>query len=155
MNPLAIALALHALAAVLWVGGMAFAYWFLRPAAGRALEGPERLALWRGVFARFFPVVWASIAVLLVTGYYMILLPLGGFAGVGLHVHVMHALALVMTALFAHVWFAPWRRFRRTVDTMERQHAAAELDRIRRFVAINLTLGIIVVLVATGGRYWV
>ncbi len=39
-------LAAHILAALFWVGGMAFAYTMLRPAAG-ALEGPARLTLWR------------------------------------------------------------------------------------------------------------
>jgi len=80
MNLLPFALALHALAAVIWVGGMAFAYLFVRPVAGQALDAPARLALWSGVFARFFPIVWISIGVLLVTGYYMVLGPLGGFA---------------------------------------------------------------------------
>jgi len=153
MLALSIALALHALAAVVWVGGMAFAYWFLRPAAG-SLEAGGRLVLWRGVFARFFPVVWVAVAVLLATGYYMVLGPFGGFAGVGLHVHTMHGLALVMTALFAHVFFAPWKRFRRAVDCGDNAVAATELGRIRRFVAVNLALGLIVVIAATGGRYW-
>lgn len=154
MNLLPFALALHALAAVVWVGGMAFAYWFVRPVAGQALEAPARLALWSGIFGRFFPVVWISIVVLLTTGYYMVLGPLGGFAAVGLHIHAMHGLALLMTALFLHLFFAPWRRFRRAVTRMENDQAAADLNRIRLLVATNLALGIIVVLVATGGRYW-
>lgn len=154
MLSLALAIALHALAAIVWVGGMAFAYWFLRPVAASALNPPERLNLWRGVFARFFPVVWVAIAVLLLTGYYMVLGPFGGFGRVGLHVHAMHGLALVMTAIFAHVFFAPWRRFQRAVEHIENESAAVELGRIRRFIAINLVLGLIVVIVATGGRYW-
>lgn len=154
MLSLASALALHGLAAVVWVGGMAFAYCFLRPVAGRALDPPERLNLWRGVFARFFPVVWVSVAVLLITGYYMVLGPFGGFGGVGRHIHIMHGLALLMTAIFAHVFFAPWKRFRRAVDRIENETAATELNRIRRLVAVNLVLGLIVVVVATGGRYW-
>lgn len=154
MTALSLALALHALAAVVWVGGMAFAYWFVRPVAGQALEAPARLALWSGIFARFFPVVWTSIAILLVTGYYMVLGPLGGFAAVGLHIHAMHGLALLMTAIFLHLYFAPWRRFRRAVTRIENDQAAAELNRIRWLVAANLTLGIIVVLIATAGRYW-
>ncbi len=154
MTLLPFALALHALAAVVWVGGMAFAYWFVRPVAAEALEAPARLALWSGVFARFFPVVWISIAVLLASGYYMVLGPLGGFAAVGLHIHAMHGLALLMTALFLHLFFAPWRRFRHAVTRMENDQAATELSRIRWLVAANLTLGILVVLVATAGRYW-
>lgn len=154
MLPLGVALSLHALGAVVWVGGMAFAYGFLRPVAGRALDAPARLALWRGVFARFFPAVWVSVAVLLVTGYYMVLGPFGGFAGVGLHVHLMHGLALLMTAIFAYVFFAPWQGLRRAVDHAEHETAAVELARIRRLIAVNLALGLIVVVVASGGRYW-
>lgn len=154
MLTLTIALALHALAAVIWVGGMVFAYAFLRPVAGRVLATPEMLGLWRGVFARFFPFVWVAVAVLLLTGYYMVLGPYGGFGSVGQNIHVMHGLALLMTALFAHVFFAPWKRFRRAVDEDEQETAASELGRIRRFIAINLVLGLVVVVFATGGRYW-
>lgn len=151
---LPIALALHALAAVVWVGGMAFAYGVLRPVAGEVLEAPARLQLWCGVFGRFFPVVWLAIVVLLVTGYYMTLGAFGGFAQAGMHINVMHALALLMTAIFAHLFFAPWRRFRHAVLREENQRAAGELRKIRLIIAINLALGLIVVVVATGGRYW-
>lgn len=125
-----------------------------RPAAAQRLEGPERLALLRAVFARFFPVVWVCVALLLITGYYMTFAAFGGFAGAGVHIHIMHALGLLMTAIFAHVWFAPWRRFRRAVDAVEREAAATELGRIRRLVGLNLVLGLIVVVIASGGRYW-
>ena len=149
----AVALAVHALAAVVWVGGMAFAYLFARPALG-ALEGPQRQTFWRGTFARFFPVVWGTVALLLVTGYYMIFVTYGGFGQVGVHVHIMHLLGLVMTAIFAHVFFAPWRRFARAVDAGDRQTAAKNIETIRKLVAVNLTLGVIVVAIGSGGRFW-
>jgi len=148
-----IALALHALSAVVWVGGMAFAYLFARPALG-ALEGPQRQTFWRGTFARFFPVVWGTVALLLVTGYYMIFVTYGGFGQVGVHVHVMHLLGLVMTAIFAHVFFAPWRRFARAVDAGDRQTAAKNIETIRKLVAVNLSLGLIVVAIGSSGRLW-
>jgi uncharacterized membrane protein len=150
----AIALALHALAAVVWVGGMAFAYAFLRPVAASALDRAARLDLWHGVFARFFPVVWAAALLLLATGYLLVFTAFGGFANVGIHVHVMHGLALVMVALFAHVYFAPWRRFRQALDGANHDLAVEALDRIRRFIALNLTLGLLVVVVGASGRYW-
>ena len=119
--------ALHALAAVVWVGGMFFAYMVLRPSAG-PLEPPLRLALWARIFGRFFPWVWASIAVLLVSGYAMLFLRFGGFAGAGLHIHVMQVTGILMMALFLHLFFAPWRRFSRAVETGAFQDAAASLD---------------------------
>ena len=109
-------IALHILAAVVWVGGMFFAYMVLRPSAG-PLEPPARLALWQRVFGRFFPWVWASIAVLLISGYTMLFVHFGGFAGAGPHIHVMQLTGIVMMLLFLHLYFAPWRRFSRAVET--------------------------------------
>ena len=111
---MAVGIALHTLAAVIWVGGMFFAYLVLRPSAG-ALEPVIRLPLWQRVFSRFFPWVWLSIAVLLVSGFSMIFMGFGGFGAVGTYVHAMTALGIVMMAIYAHLYFAPWKRFRRAV----------------------------------------
>ena len=148
-----ILVALHALAAVVWVGGMFFAYMVLHPSAG-PLDAPARLALWARVFGRFFPWVWASIAILLGTGYAMLFLRFGRFAGAPLHIHLMQATGILMMLLFLHLFFAPWRRFSRAVETGALPDAAAALDRIRRIVAINLVLGVITVAVGASGRFW-
>ena len=60
------AVSLHILAAIVWIGGMFFAVLVLRPSAF-PLEPPDRLALWRRVFQRFFSWVWLSLALLLGT----------------------------------------------------------------------------------------
>jgi uncharacterized membrane protein len=146
-------LIVHALAAVIWVGGMFFAYRVLRGALG-TLDPQARLDLWRDVFGRFFPWVWASIVALLVSGYGMIFLGLGGFGDAGVHVHVMQATGLLMMALFLHLYFAPWRRLRRALDAGDHQAAAVQLDQIRRIVATNLVLGLITVALGASGRYW-
>jgi len=143
----------HILGAVIWVGGMFFAHLMLRPAAG-ALEPAQRLPLWRRVFERFFPWVWASIATLLLSGYGMVFWGLGGFANIGIHVHIMQAIGIVMMLLFAHLYFAPWARFRRSLDGGDLPAAARQLDRIRLTVTVNLVLGLIVVVVGASGRYW-
>ena len=145
--------ALHILAAVIWVGGMFFAYMVLRPSAG-PLEPPARLALWQRVFSRFFPWVWASIATLLISGYAMLFLHFGGFAGAPLHIHIMQVTGILMMLLFLHTYFAPWRRFSRAVETGALPDAAASLNQIRRIVAINLVLGLITVAVGASGRFW-
>ena len=146
-------IALHILAAVVWVGGMFFAYMALRPSAA-ALPPETRLRLWRGVLGRFFPWVWACIVVLLASGYGMILLYLGGFASARLSVHVMQAIGIVMMMLFAHLYFAPWRRFSAAVDASEFSLAAKCLNQIRYIVAINLVLGLVTIVVASAGRFW-
>ena len=146
-------LIVHALAAVIWVGGMFFAYMVLRQALG-LVDAHARLDLWRHVLGRFFPWVWASIVALLVSGYGMVFFGLGGFAGAGVHVHIMQATGLLMMALFLHLYFAPWRRLRRALDAGDHQAAAVQLDQTRRIVAINLVLGLITVAIGASGRYW-
>lgn len=148
-----IALLLHVWSAVIWVGGMFFAWMVLRPVAAAQLEARERLQLWEGVFHRFFPWVFAAIAVLLATGYGMILLSFGGFDHVGLHVHVMHWSGYAMILIFLHVYFAPFRRLRRAVAAADWPAGGRQLAQIRRLVGINLLLGLLVVAVAAGGRY--
>jgi uncharacterized membrane protein len=98
--------------------------------------------------------VWLSILVLLASGYYMVFAGYGGFAGAGPHIHVMQGLGILMMLIFAHVYFVPWRRFRRAVDAGEREIGARHLEQIRRFVGINLGLGLLLVAIASSGRYW-
>ena len=68
MPPFALAYTLHVLAALVWVGGMFFAWMVLRPAAMVALEGPARLKLWAQVFPRFFVWVWIAVVLLPISG---------------------------------------------------------------------------------------
>jgi len=148
-----IALLLHVLAAVVWVGGMFFAYAVLRPVAVSQLEPPLRLALWAGVFSKFFPWVFVAIAILLITGFWMVLSFYGGFAGVGLHVHLMLWAGLLMMLIFMHIFFAPFKRLKLAVAAEDWAAGAKKLAQVRLLIEINLVLGLCVVAVASGGRY--
>ena len=148
-----LAKALHILAAVVWVGGMFFAYLVLRPATG-PMEPPERLALWNRAFAKFFVWVWVAVIVLLVSGYWLLFDDLGGFAAAGVHAHIMQGFGLLMMLLFVHLYLAPYRRFRSAVAASEFAAAAAALNQIRVIVAVNLVLGLVTVVVGTTGRHW-
>jgi uncharacterized membrane protein len=150
---LIVLVAAHILAALFWVGGMAFAYLMLRPAAG-ALEAPVRLTLWRDVFARFLPWVGVSIVALLVSGYAMMFMTYGGFRGVPLFIHVMQGTGILMMLIYLHLYFAPWPRLRKFVQAGDWPNAGKQLATIRKLVAINLALGVITVLVGSTGRYW-
>lgn len=150
---LVLLLALHLLAAIFWVGGMAFAYFVLRPAAG-PLEAAMRLPLWRRVFGTFLPWVGAGIVVLLGSGYAMLSLSFGGFAAAPIYVNVMQGLGILMVLLYLHLYFAPWKRFRAALDRGTLLVAAQNLNQIRIIVAINLVLGIATVVVGGTGRYW-
>jgi len=146
-------LALHLLAAVFWVGGMAFAYWVLRPAAG-PLEPPARLLLWRRVFGIFLPWVGVSIAVLLITGYAMVPFYLDGSPVAPFYINAMQGLGWLMVLLYLYLFFAPWKRFRAALDQGALPEAGKQLNKIRIIVAVNLTLGVLTVLAGGTGRYW-
>ena len=148
-----LALIVHILSAVVWVGGMFFALIVLRPATA-ALEPGARLDLWLRVFERFFAWVFGAIVLLLASGYAMIFGVYAGFRGIGLHVHIMQSIGIVMMLLFFHLYFAPWRRFRRAVGREDWAEGGRRLGQIRTIVTINLVLGLIVVAIASSGRYW-
>lgn len=149
---MASAFVLHMLSVVVWVGGMFFAYMVLRPIAAEILEPQVRLKLWTRVFSAFFPWVWTAIATLLITGYGMLFGFFGGMKGAPIYVHIMQGVGLVMMMIFAHIFFAPYKRLRRAVAAQDWQAGAAQLAQIRRSVGLNLILGLVVVLVATAGR---
>lgn len=152
MNGLAISA--HVLAAVVWVGGMFFAYVVLRPTLAMQSIDPEiRLSVWAGVFKRFFPWVWLVILVLLTSGYWLIFRAFGGFASTPLHVHLMHLLAVIMIGLFVYLYYRLLPHFKLKVNASEWPAAAGYLNRIRHVILINLILGIITVIVASAGRY--
>jgi uncharacterized membrane protein len=144
---------LHLLSVVVWVGGMFFAYMALRPVAAAQLQPPQRLALWAGVFRKFFPWVFAAIAIILASGYWMVLVFYGGFAAVGMHVHLMIWIGFVMMLIFLHVFFAPFKRLQRAVAAEDWPAGGSALAQIRVLVGVNLLIGLVVVAIASGGRY--
>jgi uncharacterized membrane protein len=148
-----ISLILHALSAVVWVGGMFFAHQVLRPAAATLEPGP-RLALWSRVLGRFFAWVFAAVILLLLSGYTMVFDVFGGFAKIGLHIQLMQGIGILMVLLFLHLYFAPWRRFRAAVARQDWAEGGRQLGQIRTIVTVNLVLGIIVVAIGSSGRYW-
>lgn len=148
-----IAIALHVAAAIIWIGGMFFAYMCLRPSLPGLLQAPLPAQLWRAVLGRFFRWVWAAVVVLLATGLWM------GFSRYGdLDVWPSWLIAMfiggtAMMLMFMHVYFAPFKRLNRALDSGDPALAMASIGQIRRMVAINLCLGLVVAVVASAGRY--
>ncbi|MEM8844726.1 MAG: CopD family protein [Pseudomonadota bacterium] len=145
-----IAITLHVLAAVVWVGGMFFAYMALRPVAASLLEPPVRLTLWSKTLMRFFIWVWLAIIIIPFTGYWMIFSAFNGFAGVAWYVHVMQALGIIMILIFLHVFFAPYMRLRKSLKEENYQLAGSSLNQIRKLVGLNLFIGLITIISAVG-----
>jgi uncharacterized membrane protein len=142
-----VAIFLHILSAVVWIGGMFFAYMALRPAAVETLEPPARLKLWAAVFRRFFLWVWAAVILILLSGFHM----LGEIGALPGYILAMMVIGIVMAVIFFYVYFLPFTALKRGCAAGDWQAAGAALSQIRVLVGINLALGLINVAVATLG----
>src|SRR5690606_38874644 len=140
---------LHLAAVVVWVGGMSFAHFCLRPAALATLQAPQRLPLMSSALGRFFVIVAASIALLWASGVAMFAEGIAAGARLPWNWHAMAALAAVMTVVFAWIVLPHHPRMRKALDAGETAAAAAALDEIRRLVVLNLALGWLTVALAT------
>jgi uncharacterized membrane protein len=141
---------LHLFSAMLWVGGMAFAVFALRPAAIATLAPPQRLPLMAAALGRFFRLVMGAIVVLLGTGLHMVVAA-GGFGAAHTGVHVMFGGGVLMIAIFVFIAHRCHPNLRRHVAAEQWPAAAADLERIRLLVLVNLMLGVLVVVAV---KYW-
>lgn len=139
-----VSLLLHLLAAMLWIGGMAFAHFALRPAAIATLQPPQRLALMSAALGHFFRLVMVAVVVLLATGLHLIFAT-GGFAAARAGVHIMFGGALVMIVIFGYIAHGCHPKLRQHVMAEQWPLAAALMERIRMLVLVNLALGILIV----------
>ncbi|KMM96521.1 CopD family protein [Pseudomonas lundensis] len=148
MTAFALAYTLHVLAALIWVGGMFFAWMILRPASVAALEGPPRLKLWVQVFPRFFIWVWLAVLILPISGIGLLHMRFNGFETAPRYVQVMMGLYIVMVALFIRIQSLQLPELRKAVEAEQWAAGAAALGRIRRLVGCNLIVGLAVVAIA-------
>lgn len=144
---------LHVLAVVVWVGGMVFAHFFLRPAAA-ALPPPQRLPLMEAVLGRFFAVVLVAAPLTLLTGLWMIgrvarqAVQGGGSFSMPLSWTVMAVLGVLMILIFGHIRFVLYKRLRQAVQGSDWALGGERLAAIRRWVGVNLGLGLLVIALA-------
>lgn len=130
---------MHLAAAIFWMGGMGFLLLALRPALHAQLQPPVRLPLIALVLARFFAVVWVAIAILLVSGVWLLLQVPGTGAPPGWH--AMAAVGLVMVLIYGHIWFAPYRRLQRAVSAGDWPAGGKSVGQITLLARINFALG--------------
>lgn len=144
---------LHLSGVIIWVGGMFFAHFCLRPVVAGQLPPAPRLTLLSAVLGRFFVVVALAVAVILASGFAS--LKLTGFAQAPLHWHAMSGLGLLMAGIFAVIYFRVYPRLRASVVAEDWPAAGAAMNRIRLLVAGNLLLGGLTLAVATLGAGFV
>lgn len=141
---------IHLIAIVIWVGGMFFAHFFLRPAV-QGLEAPVRVQLMRDVLKRFFTVVLILIVLVLLSGLGLIgaVHSMASSAGakfaMPLSWIIMMALGIIMMVVFGHIRFALFNRLDRAVQAKDWPAGGAALASIRTWVALNLALGLVII----------
>jgi len=143
---------LHVLSIVVWIGGMVFAHFFLRPAVAH-LEPAVRVRLMRAVLGRFFQAVLAASLLTLVSGGWMLSLVATQMMQRGDRFQMpwawtaMAVLGTLMVAIFMHVRFALFKRLTNAEDASDWPAGGVALAQIRRWVAVNLGLGLVILLV--------
>src|SRR6185312_15982389 len=122
-----IAITLHVIAVIIWIGGMFLGIVAVRPALAE-LDPALRARLFAGIVGRFLPWVWAAVAALLATGIFMVM-------------------------LMGHVSFAPYKRLKRALAAKDDVLATKAMKQMGLLMAVNLALGLIVILAAMMGAY--
>lgn len=140
----------HVLSIIVWIGGMAFAHFFLRPAVS-SLEPSVRLTLMHGVLQRFFKAVTIMSLLTLFTGLWMIgnvakaTVQGGGQFSMPLDWTVMAVLGTLMVLIFGHIRFALFGRFAKAVVASDWPAAGKAMDTLRQWVFVNLVIGLVIV----------
>ncbi|MCP5418964.1 MAG: CopD family protein [Gammaproteobacteria bacterium] len=129
---------------------MFFAYFCLRPASGQVLEPPQRLPLWVATFRLFLRYAAISVIVLIGSGLGM-LLPVGISAAPHGWL-VMMVIGLTMASLFAYLYGILYPELVHNTLASSWPAAAKVLNGIRRLVALNLALSILVIVSAVTAR---
>jgi len=140
-------LAVHLLGMAVWVGGMTYALFVLRPSLG-LLDGTQRVSVHLQTLKRFLRLIAHVMPVVLVTGWAMEIFREGGFARADWHINAMQGLGVVMAGIFLWIYLGPFRRASRAIRPQP-----ALFDRIRGLIGFNLVLGVATVVVASLGHY--
>lgn len=147
---------IHLLSIIVWIGGMVFAHFFLRPAA-QALEPAARVRLMHQVLQRFFAAVLVAVVLVLASGLWMIgqsareAAQSGGRFAMPMAWTVMATLGLLMVAIFGHIRLILFKRLQRAVAASDWPVGGKVLAGIRTWVGVNLVLGVLTLVVALLG----
>lgn len=147
---------IHLMAVIVWIGGMVFAHFFLRPAL-TPLAAPERLRLMHDVLGRFFGAVLVAAGLVLASGVWMIgrVARQMSVAGVKFNMPlewmVMAVLGLVMVGIFVYIRFVLYRRLSQAVTATAWPAGGAALASIRGWVMVNMVIGVVIVVITLMG----
>ncbi|MCU7943719.1 MAG: CopD family protein [Candidatus Thiodiazotropha sp. (ex Cardiolucina cf. quadrata)] len=148
---MSIAMTLHIIGVIIWVGGMFFAHMVLRPALNDSLEAPQRLSLLLRVFDGFFPWVWVAVIAILASGFWMLFMLYED--NIGLWLGFMTVVGILMSAIFVFIYVIPYKQIRVARKEDDKPKLVEAVSLIRQLILINLTFGMLVTVVAVVGKY--
>jgi uncharacterized membrane protein len=146
----------HLSGVIVWIGGMFFTLFCLRPAA-LGLQPPVRVAFMQAVLGRFFAVVTVAGLLTVGSGLWLVLrtrfssTQAGAPFNMPMDWWVMAVLGLVMLAVFSRIGLMLYPRLKQAVAAQDWPAGGAVLGQIRSWVAVNLGLGAVIVAVVVLG----
>jgi uncharacterized membrane protein len=148
---MSIALVLHLLGVIIWVGGMFFAHMVLRPVLNQHLEPHVRLPLLLHVFDHFFPWVWGAVFSIIASGYWLIFTQYD--TNTAFWLSFMALVGTVMAAIFVFIYAIPYHQLSTALKADDIARAVAAISLIRKLILTNLILGLLITLVTVFGKY--
>lgn len=142
---------LHLLSIIIWIGGMVFANFFLRPALA-VLEPSVRVRLMHEVLGRFFTAVVVAATLAFATGGWMIGRTAADMTRSGVRFNMplewllMSTLGVAMILIFVYIRWVLYRRLGAAVKASNWTLGGTLLQSIKRWVLVNLVLGVIIVM---------
>ena len=138
---------LHLIAGIVWMGGMTFMLFALRPAAAAGLAVQPRMMLISLVLQRFYAGVLVAIVVLFATGTHLYTATFRaarmatGVGSVPLGWNIMLVLGITMMLVFGHIFFAGFKKYKRAVAAADWPLAAKAAGLIHTMTLLNFALG--------------
>ncbi len=144
-----IAVLIHLLGVIVWVGGMVFAHVCLRPVAAEQLPPPQRLPLLSAILGRFFNAVTIAVVAIFATGMWR----LGELSGAPIpwRWHAMAGIGTLMMVIYLVILLNYYPRLKAAVAAQNWPAGGAAMNVIRPLVLVNLILGTVTVVVAMLG----
>ena len=138
---------LHLIAGIVWMGGMTFMLFALRPAVVQMLDAQPRAILMGAIWKRFYAWVLVAIVVLFATGTHLYTATFRaarlatGEGAVPIGWNIMLVLGITMMLIFGHIYFAGFKKYKRAVAAGQWPLAAKAAGLIHTMTLINFALG--------------
>jgi uncharacterized membrane protein len=147
----AIALPIHILAIIVWLGGLVVLTVAFEPSI-RGFDSKLVLPVWSRTVSRLL--IWGAVSLvaIIATGIALVNLRFGGFSGMPVAHRFNMVIGLPAIALYWYLTFVPWQRVRRAVSRGNWAEVEANRRVVRRIMRVIVVLGLIASVVSGAAR---